>query len=97
LRFKKRIKAKEQILEILRENQQKIRVQQTKLEELTKQTETERSKEQERLTSEQDETRRREDEARLLEVKNRVALEQQKATILNKNKQRNAVSFSLFQ
>jgi len=97
LRFKKRIKAKEQILEILRENQQKIRVQQTKLEELTKQTETERSKEQERLTSEQDETRRREDEARLLEVKNRVALEQQKATILYKNKQRNAVSFSLFQ
>eukprot|EP01126_Amoeba_proteus_P051828 TRINITY_DN621_c0_g1_i1.p1 TRINITY_DN621_c0_g1~~TRINITY_DN621_c0_g1_i1.p1 ORF type:complete len:133 (+),score=43.76 TRINITY_DN621_c0_g1_i1:637-1035(+) len=95
--IEERLKAKEQLEFIMAENNKLIAAQQERLAELTHSTEAERLKEFERVKHEQEEQKRREDEARLLEIKRKVALEQQREAILNKNKSRSAVSFSLIQ
>jgi len=90
-----KIKAKEQLEIILEQNNKLIAQQQEKIAVLSTKSDVERKYELERFTREQEDQRQREDEARLLEVKRRVALEQQKESIINKNKKRGNFSFSL--
>jgi len=71
-------------------------LQQEKLAEQSKESEGQRQKELERFQREADEMRRREDEARLQELQLRAQQQSEKDKIVNKNKTRQTVSFSLF-
>jgi len=81
---------------IIKENNKKIAEQQEKLVELSKDAEQERQVELERVLREKEEQKRREDEARLRELQQKVEDDKEKNVILNKNKARQSVSFSLF-
>jgi len=82
---------------ILEENNRLIAEQQTKLSELAKETDSQKQKDVERGNREfLDEQKKREDETRLKELELKAQQEKEKDKVLNKNKSRQNISFSLF-
>jgi hypothetical protein len=101
VRKKQKIEAQEktdatELLQVIFEkNNKTIADQQERIATLTSAFNIEKKQEDERLTREEEEQKQKEDEARLQEVKRKIALDQEKNAILNKNKKRSTVSFSL--
>jgi len=96
VQIQEKIKIKQQLEIIIYENNRKIAEQQEKLFGLTKDAEQERLKELERIQREKEEQKRRADEARLIELQQKAEEEKAKSVILNKNKNRQPVTFSFF-
>jgi len=71
-------------------------VQHLKLSELAKESDGQKQKDVERVNREIEEQKKREDEARLKEWELKAQQEKEKDKVLNKNKARQNISFSLF-
>jgi len=90
-----KIEGKKKYELLLEKNEKIISEQQEKISILMARYEIDKKIEDERLTREQEEQKQREDESRLLEIKRKLALDHEREAIVNKNKKRSNLSFSL--